>query len=41
MVSVCFGVEGHDYRGCYVIGDLRLNLSRSWYSILPAAALFS
>ena len=30
------GVWGHDYRGCYVIGDSRLKFSRSSYLILPA-----
>jgi hypothetical protein len=28
----------HDYRECCVIGESRLNFSRSSYSILPARA---
>ena len=34
--GVCVGGGGHDFRGCYVIGDSRLNFSRSSYSRLPA-----
>ena len=36
VVGRVWGVGGHDYWGCYVIGDSRLNFSRSSYSRLPA-----
>ena len=35
-VGVCVEGGGHDYRGCYVTGDSRLNFSRSSFLMLPA-----
>ena len=35
------GVGGHAYRGCYVIGDSRLNFLRSSYLRLPATLKIS
>ena len=36
MVGLGVGLGWHDYWGCYVFGDSRLNFLRSSYLILPA-----